>query len=358
MAAEELIHCVYCGEQRPSSREHVLQRALGGNFTTRVVCTDCNGGFSSIDQALAEDSLVALTRVGLTPREAFSARLGGDHFTPDTGTGIWMDSRVTNRMHTEVLPQIHLRGPHLSVTGSDHEGIARLVVMIDRRIASGTLSNTHFKIGPAERCSTARIVTHRKNDLYVRATSEEAAKQLLHVLSANWEAFKTQFEAPAETSMRTATQVNLSVNVCLDDNYRAVAKTVFNFMAVRLGAEFARRNEFAEIRDYIRGITIVHMSPLPEGDLVVDTRFVRQLAPGEQPIIPTGMHLVALAYSASRLYGSLTLYGRDTFVVELGQVELDRHVLEAHEFSIDRTANRSLNALEIAKRLAGASSTR
>ncbi len=38
MTRPELIRCIYCGLERPTSREHVLQEALGGTLTIDCVC--------------------------------------------------------------------------------------------------------------------------------------------------------------------------------------------------------------------------------------------------------------------------------------------------------------------------------
>jgi hypothetical protein len=78
------VRCIYCKEVRQETREHVLQASLGGTLTISFVCGICNTGFSKIDQSLAENSLVALTRVGVTEKGAMPVNLGGrvDASTP------------------------------------------------------------------------------------------------------------------------------------------------------------------------------------------------------------------------------------------------------------------------------------
>jgi hypothetical protein len=48
-----VITCIYCKQAKLPSKEHALQKSLGGNLTTPFVCAECNNGFASIDQALA-----------------------------------------------------------------------------------------------------------------------------------------------------------------------------------------------------------------------------------------------------------------------------------------------------------------
>lgn len=62
-----LIDCLYCGENRPHSDEHILQKGLGGNLTFKDVCKPCNESFSPLDQALTDYSVVGLSRLVETP---------------------------------------------------------------------------------------------------------------------------------------------------------------------------------------------------------------------------------------------------------------------------------------------------
>lgn len=47
------ITCIYCGLEKDSSEEHIVQRALGGVTVLNTVCEDCNGIFGKgVDEAL------------------------------------------------------------------------------------------------------------------------------------------------------------------------------------------------------------------------------------------------------------------------------------------------------------------
>ena len=67
--------CIYC-KQQGSSKEHVAPSSLGGNCTLNCVCVKCNGDLSEVDQALAEHSPVALSKIQHTPPSASPTQLG------------------------------------------------------------------------------------------------------------------------------------------------------------------------------------------------------------------------------------------------------------------------------------------
>jgi hypothetical protein len=54
------INCIYCGLQKPSSREHVLQDALGGVDVISNVCEDCNKLLRFNDRVLAVESVLSI----------------------------------------------------------------------------------------------------------------------------------------------------------------------------------------------------------------------------------------------------------------------------------------------------------
>ncbi|HNN98288.1 MAG TPA: hypothetical protein PKI03_38755, partial [Pseudomonadota bacterium] len=55
------------------------------------------------------------------------------------------------------------------------------------------------------------------------------------------------------------------------------------------------------------------------------------------------------------LYSIVTLYGKLTYLVLLGEIEISNPLMEqladAHEFSIDRTTNKPVGILELASRM-------
>lgn len=166
-----MITCIYCKEQRAPSKEHALQRNLGGNITIPDVCAHCNTGFSPMDQALAERSPVTFTRLADTPSSAFDAKLGArTTWTDDTGTVL--EVTVTNEYQTVVLPQMHLR-PDATVayTARDQEGLNQLVAYIDKLVSTNTLGALRTVEDP--NAETSAIVLHRSKEAYLRVPTSK-----------------------------------------------------------------------------------------------------------------------------------------------------------------------------------------
>src|SRR5438552_10173615 len=153
-----LITCIYCKQQRPPSKEHAVQKNLGGSITIPDVCAQCNGGFSPIDQALAERSPVAFTRLAETPAAAFEAKLGWRTTVMHNGTVL--EATIANGYETIVLPQLHMR-PDASVayTAPDQGGINNLLDYIDKLVSTDTLRSIRTLEDPAT--DTTAIVLHR-----------------------------------------------------------------------------------------------------------------------------------------------------------------------------------------------------
>lgn len=350
--------CVYCREVRAPSKEHVLQKSLGGDLTTTsqhtaspVVCKQCNQGFSGIDQSLAERSLPAFTRAAFTP-EQLAVQLGGEHFHYDCDLDMWLEVKILNGMRAHLQPQLHYRDGGLSFLASDAAEKEAFTNLLSSRRSAGRLSSMYIKTTPRDKCTTPRIVQHRSDDLFVRAADEAEGRQLLGLIDAEWLKLEEQLRVGAyAASIIERPRVNVTIPIRFDDNYRAVAKTAFNFLATQKGAAFALRTEFDGIRDYIRGISIVHEGGAEPGRVAIDTRYVRAAAFGAPPIVPTDAHAVALFYDKPTLWGLVTLYKQWSFVVMLGEIDLDESILEAHEFTIDRSGNAALHFSELFARL-------
>lgn len=236
MSHPHIVRCIYCKELRHASKEHVLQASLGGNLTIQLVCTACNGAFSKIDQSLAENSFVALSRIGVTRPLSMDVQLGGNHFF-ERPPGIWNDLKIVNALQPVLLPQIHLvkrkDWGELSFVGSEQKHLDQFVALIDTKVADGSLLAVHVKVGPSDRCSTSRLVGYRSNALYVRAGSEEAGGSMLKLLTERWHEFRASYiSAPVQTPFRVERpSVQLALSLCPDDNHRAVAKIAFTMMA-------------------------------------------------------------------------------------------------------------------------------
>lgn len=356
MNEPEDILCIYCGQVRPPSDEHVVQKALGGNLITKLVCRACNTGFSSIDQRLAESSMLSLARVGNALPESFPAYMGGDNLrvTPD---GRWEDVRITNQMQVVILPQIRhendsgLAPSRIAFAGSNPDEMRALISLVDQKIENGTLEKTFIKVGDPVKSKDPRIVLHRHKELYIRATSQTEGKEFLTLLIRGWPQILAQVQGnPLKVEKAPPGVVNLEFKVCLDDNYRAIAKIAYNLLAVCQGADFVLRPEFTPLREYIRGNELVREPPQSPEDVAVDTRFVQALPYGPSPFMPTEGHAVVLIHLNPTVLALVTLYSNFTYLVKMADLDLAGLQTAVFEFSTDRTSSRRLDLLEVCRR--------
>jgi hypothetical protein len=357
----KVIICIYCKQRKPSSKEHAVQRSLGGDLTLPDVCVACNGGFSPIDRALAESSLVSLMRVGLTPATAFEVKLGGDQFYLDSASGLTFELATRNELRSELYPQVHFlladSGNHsLALSVKDRVAFERLADYVDGKLASGELRSIHQKIGPPEAGATPRLVMHRTDDGFIRGQSAEDLALFVSVLEQQWQRFSASYRdsfdgpsPPQATEVKSPTvQHILRINV--NDVYRAIAKIAFNVMAAKLGPDLALQPEFDPVRDYIRGLD-VRIPTVQPGQLAVDDRFVISAAPKTEPPIPCDDHAVVIFGDDYGLVAWVTLYKSNNFIVRLSSVTPLDLIPLAHIFSATRTGNRPLDLEEIVKRL-------
>lgn len=227
-----------------------------------------------------------------------------------------------------------------------------MVALLDRRIADDALRSMYVKVGPAEYCSTARIVMHRSNDAFARVREAGDAARFFDGLLAEWPKLREAMLADsfiAETTPQPTVRINVKVR--LDDVYRAVAKTAFNVLAMHVGVTFALSSEFDELREYVLGRDVRHPEHLGTEEIAVDHRFVREVPFGERPLVPTDEHVVTLFYDRGQMLAYLTLYKVHSFVVILGTISLPEPVLATHEFSMVRRGNTALEIEEVYNRL-------
>jgi hypothetical protein len=197
---------------------------------------------------------------------------------------------------------------------------------------------------------------HRDEEGFVRVPRAGAEGALFDALEKGWQLAIDQNLAAVDCGDVAQTwvekpSVNLTLRVRFDDVFRAVAKTAFNLMALKLGDEFALRTEFDPLRRYIRGIEIVH-PPRAPGQVLVDGRFVAMSARGTPPIVPTDEHAITLAYVPPTLYAWVTLYASHNFVVRLAAVHMSDGVPTTHEFSVVRRGNEALGVQDVFDRVA------
>jgi hypothetical protein len=189
--------------------------------------------------------------------------------------------------------------------------------------------------------------------MFVRARTIPDGQDFLDQFPALWNEIKSRFAGDITPETIESPQVYVRFSVNFNDVYRAVAKTAFNYLALRKGVAFARP-EFDAIRSYIRGLDIRHAPPRSADEVSIDTRFVHALKRGEHFLVPTNEHLVMVGYSYPNVFATVTLYSSHTFVVHLGELEIESmmdFIPEGHEFSIDGTSDRVIDMFEIAARI-------
>lgn len=355
MTSKQTIRCIYCGDYKPASDEHVLQRSMGGNLKPPIGCIECNRNLSKIDQALAERSLVAFTRLGASKNVNFDVQLGGEQFFFNEEHGIWQDVLLINGFQVHPYAQLHRYEDGFKFFSANSDEKEKFIALVDKLNSQGEIPRIYFKEGPADRCNTAHLVHYRKSEMYIRASSREEANAFSEWIGTKWSKIRLNL-----LSVRTdpkpvkSTLVWCNMSFDINDIYRAVAKISYGVLAVHKGIDFVLRSEFDEIRDYIIGKCIVYPNPLPDGALAVDTRFVREMPPGHTAGAPTSSHLLQFAYLGGCIVSFVTLYSRHCFAVQMAKIDLPPygglHIF-GHEFSIDRSHNQKIGIEELAVRI-------
>lgn len=355
--------CIYCHEKRQPSREHILQSCIGGDLTTLAlhqqawahpftVCVSCNRSFSVIDQSLADASFVAADRVVFTPPK-LPVRSPGESLFWDEARGLWEEIKTINGMVPTLLPQIHLRdNATFELIASRDTDAKAFIEAINDLVLRGELEGAHVRLSLGDKCTTPRIARHRQKEFYVRARSLEEGRRFLSELLSNWPQLLGQFRTAApwrKTIPRPRFETHMSI--CLDDNFRAVAKSAFNLLAAKMGPAFAGRAEFDPLRRYICGQELVHPENAGPDVVLVDQRFVMMEAGRERGPLPTTRHVVCFKYERPTLFAFLVLYGSISFAVRMADLTLASFSIDGHEFTADRSGNRPLPGHEVDWRL-------
>lgn len=336
------IDCLYCGERRPHSDEHILQKSLGGNLTFKNVCKLCNESFSAIDQALSDNSEVALSRLIETPTSK-KVKRSSSELIYDPQSALWKEVSVGNQLSVEVLPQLHYRQGRVILSGHAAEPLRAFVAALERFVETGKCEAHPIKID--ESCETSRIALIRKGKFIVRAPSLELGLEFLGKLQRNWSEIRSAISSEPQAGTVTNPEMRGELRVDHNGSFRAVAKSVFNYLAYRQGVGYARSSAFEDIRGYIRGKSVV-LPNQSEDMLGVDTRFVLFANYGDLNLMSTKTHCIVIFNMGNSLCGVLTLYANLTFVVLLGPSDRD-FIGVAHEFSTDGSWNRELSLEEM-----------
>jgi hypothetical protein len=232
--------CIYCLRPRPVSsfnREHVLLKALGrfrGSLVIRSACRQCNQYFGdSVDRIFARGSLEAVLRfeIGLKPAEEITDLISSRvAFTFPSGSyrGLWLEPISDNgRIVLRPLAQAGFAtrsGGWLYITA---HALDRLTAL------------------PAE-----ADVAGLKRVLAPTAEGYDQVLALLRRLGVNFTSHGPlpNPEGWGEVEPEIKAEVDLITRQC-------VAKMAFNYMACTLGAGFAFREDFNDVRSFARHAT-------------------------------------------------------------------------------------------------------
>lgn len=359
MTSKNDITCIYCEQRRPSSAAHVIPRALGGDLTARTNCAECNREMGKLDQALAERSLLALSRVVETPKDSLAVQIS-DVFIPSGA--LVLEGVFRNRLSPVLLPQIHI-GPtdpdgknEFDVVASSQHDLEGLLKAVDDLLDQHALRSVHVKVGPTKAGPRPRLVFHRLKSAgaFVRVAAHGDEEILYAALERAWSKVaahhRSEIAAGALVfSKRERPQASVLMSFSLDDEYRAVARIAFDFLAARFGSDIALQPGFHAVRAYIRGHAVINsFSEHPEA-IPHDARFVQRME-GE-PVVPTDAHLLVLCWIHGEVCAVVTLYRRNVYAVRLGPCAVDLELPAAHEFSITRAGNHERSPLDLYERV-------
>jgi hypothetical protein len=337
--------CIYC-KQQGSSKEHVAPSSLGGNCTLNCVCVKCNGDLSEVDQALAEHSPVALSKIQHTPASAFLTQLGSYASMQAEGDR-QLGVRIGNQVATDVRPQLFATGDRVQVFASDRDGLNELIRFVDKQIERGRLARTRVFI--AEDITEPRFLMHRSDDAVVSCSSAERAREFLGNLQKQWAEIKSKIQTTEERRL-THEKPNIVISMTMwpNEEYRAVAKIAFETLALMRGSAYVLQPAFDPLREYIRGD--VQLPAVPPGEVPVDSRFVQRLGQ-EFRLKFTERHGVLLLCSPPNLVALVLLYGTHPYLVRLATLDGERQWLRAYEFSYTRDGHAELDEVAFAKQM-------
>jgi hypothetical protein len=345
MAVDAKEKCIYC-KKEASSREHVAPSSLGGNCTVNCVCVKCNGDLSEVDQALAEHSPVALSKIQHTPNSAFPTQLGG-YASMEAEGGRQVGVRIGNQIVTEVRPQLFAVGNQVHVVAGDRDGLNQLIQFVDKQIERGRLARTRLFV--AEEIKEPRFLMHRSDEAVLSCSSAERGREFLANLEKQWPEIKSNIQTTEERQI-THDKPNILVSMTMwpNEEFRAIAKIAFETLAFLRGSAYALKPAFDPLRDYIRGD--VRLPAVAPGEVPIDSRFVQRLGP-EFRLKFTESHGVLLLCSPPDLVAFVLLYGTHPYLVRLGTLDGERQWFRAYEFSYRRDGHAELGEVAFAKRI-------
>lgn len=304
--------CIYCGESKPFTDEHVVSAGLGGDdkkwMLKDCVCKDCNTiVFSKLEASFLRASPVAIAR--LFHQEKTRGR-GGKTGTPRLNTkqsfledrerNIFLNQELRQGFEPIVLPQIVLEtlttfSAHLpdAEVGREFFGLLRnatadspvLVQKVktgfevgyrtvgltwDKKKEEFLASAPEIAAKPPKQAGeviwveelvmpltsksasklTPRVYRRSQGQLVCAVLRADDAPRFLTHLRRSADVFTISDDTvPIETP---ANDVHLALQIRVDVHDRVMTKIGINLAAKLFGLDFVRRPEFARAKDYAR----------------------------------------------------------------------------------------------------------
>jgi hypothetical protein len=326
--------CIYCGEPKRSSDEHVFPAGLGGDDSRYIlkegVCADCNNGFSGIEATFMRRSVVALARSIHQVRNRDGRAPTFDpvesHITDEQGVAF--QAGYVNGFNLEVFPQIIIVGEEITTSGPSKEKLisflekARTVLnrpelqlveknrsntrnkfSISRFQYQGGTFHFHVKEGAdkapgngiwVDQTSNAKVdndcCLYRRSgsQLVIKAGPDVPIGKLLASIRHSLPLILAQAEH-VESQSITHPLVTTSSLGWSGDCDRVVAKIGINFLAKQFGLDAARHPDLLSVKAFIAGRSDSFRTSFLEVDTKLDVF-------GN---VPEGHHCVLLWHEAS-----------------------------------------------------------
>lgn len=357
---ESKILCIYCKKYGDPSREHLLQKSLGGNLTAKFVCKGCNNGFSVIDQALATSSLLSFTRIVEQTTDAAKVKMEGFHTYIPPGTTQAMEIEVGHRFGSKLKPQMTFDGGKIGGGFSSNDDRDRFLKVL--RNYKNKSQFDQIAILKSEKdvdgYTLPHLVLHRDKELYLRFPNGEAdveskARIILKMVNDNLDQIESSLRGSGQTPQHDPNpQITMRSSFHINNIYRAIAKTAFNLLALHEGQKLVLREEFDPIRNYILGTNIQDETPTPDS-VAHDPRFVRSLKNEDLgstlPRAQKNKHLVLIHYTYPEVIVGIDFYGQHYYLVKCGEIEHSDHMLHFHEFDYIHKDNKKLELVQAAE---------
>ncbi len=371
-----MANCIYCNSEGPFAKEHVFPYFLGGGgegwTLIDTVCKDCNNVFSSLERALARQSIEAISRTFYGPigRRSKNKR----HLVSLYSEDIYFLFKDSNLVYEGALglgfvpylrPQIiEELIPAITITGSDHSDMLKLIdrvkyftenefyiivetptkkgelfqlaqlkldgsnVIVSDKLSSPLPKGAWFRtfaegLDLSNKRITSRTFMDDDNKLILRGkTFEDVTAFLPYLLKLIYNSQNLNdciLNIPKNMVQGIDTQVAAQVKVKLELVSRAVAKIGINFATKVYGSEYTTHPGFNEIKQFILGE--IH-NTFKEAGL-----HVKLMGPDNdifnQFRIPFSedRHVMFLLFNSKSLHFGLKLYGGiGGYLARLGNV--------------------------------------